>query len=182
MPNFLHCGEMHYNVCSLTDKVCKRCHAHKYVLTVYLLYANWLHHLKLMDLTWLLNSLCPPIRMYLCFPLDVFKSCVYVSQSLTSSGFLFKNMLCETQKEGNFRDLRHKFRTCLFLLHSLAIIAPRPREIFNPMHRFFRCIFMQVHCILHRHSANPRTLLFIFRWKWRLGHEKQIRTGGGNGK
>lgn len=182
MPHFLHCCEMHYKVCSLTDKVRKRRHAHKYVLTVYLLYANWMHHLKLMDLTWLLNSLGPPNLHVFMFSSDVFKGRVYVSQGLTSSGFLFKNMLCKTGKEGNFQDLRHQFRTCLFPLHSLAIIAPRPEEIFNPMHRFFRCIFMQVHCILHSYCANPRTLLFIFLWKWRLGHEKQIRTGGGNGK
>lgn len=58
MPHFPHCGEMHYKVCSLTDKVCKRCHAHKYVLTVYLLYANWLHHLDGSDM--MLNSLSPP--------------------------------------------------------------------------------------------------------------------------
>lgn len=181
MPHFLHCGEMHYKGCSLADKVRKRCHAHKYVLTVHLLYANWLHHLKLMDLTWLLNSLCPPIRMYLCFASDVFKCCVYVSQSLISSGFLLKkNMLCKTRKEGNFQDLSsgHVF----FPLHTLAIIVPRPGEIVNPMHRFFRCIFMKVRRILRCHSANPCTLLYIFRWKWRLGHEKQIRTGGGNGK
>lgn len=51
MPHFQHCGETHYKVCSLTDKVNKICHAHKYALTLYLLYANWMHYLKLMDLT-----------------------------------------------------------------------------------------------------------------------------------
>lgn len=122
MPQFLHCGEMHYKVCSVTDKVHKRCHAHKYVLTVYLLYANWLHHLKLRDLTWLLNSLCPPIRMYLCFASDVFKCRVYLSQSLTSSGFLLKICFVKLERRGIFKTcVMSPGHVCFLCIHSLLL-------------------------------------------------------------
>lgn len=162
MPHFQHCGETPSKVCSLADKLHKRCHAHKYVLTLYLLYANWLHYLKLMDLTRLLNSLCPPPFLP---ELHVFMFCLRCFQvpCLCVAELSFKSisLLKITRKEGNFQDLRHKFRTRLFAPHSSAIMARRAGQIFNPMHRFFRCLFMQVHWILHCRSANPRTPLFI---------------------
>lgn len=100
--------------------------------------------------------------------------CLFVAELSFKSISLLKI----TRKEGNFQDLRHKFRTCLFAPHSFAIMVRRAGQIFNPTRRFFRCIFMQVHWILHHRSANPHTLLFIVSWKWRIGHQKTIGTGG----